>query len=456
MLKTGSAGAAALILAACGGTGPAPANSTSGSSAPTSGAASGSAPTSGATTAPAASPASTGSGPTTIIFHARAGLEGEFYARQAEAFHKAQNKVRVKLELTPNQEYDQKLTTLLAGGQLGDVLWSGIFFVFYPFSARGALMDLRPLAEASKIDMSAFFPAVVEQLTWEGKLTGWPHATHPGWTSMFVNQDAWKAASAPEPQWEWTYEKEWLSALQTVAQSSGAQGKYAFLFDYNPQAAYTFIRSWGGDWIDPNDRTKSLVNTPQTKAALMFMRDLVYQHKVSPPPKAVVEQMFANNLAASWAHGLWANGTLESTIKDTFKWQAFPMPAGPSGRGSFLGADSLCINSESKNPEASFEWVKWLTSKEAQLVQVAEGLPAPTRLDAWDDPTYKDDPNMQPARQWMSTANPWTTPANARAVEFRNTFNQNLQALFLEESDPEAVIEQIHTAVQGVLDKPVA
>jgi multiple sugar transport system substrate-binding protein len=393
-----------------------------------------------------------------ILYHVRTGSQGDYYQVQADAFAKAQDQVTVKLEQTPGGEYEQKLTTLLAGGELGDGFWCAPFLLFYPWSARGICLDMFPLVEADNFDLNVFFPASVEQLTVSGKLTGWPQGAHPGWTSMFTNLDAWQEAGAALPEWEWTYQKEWLDAIQACAIDENGDGetdRYGFNFDYNAQGAYTFIKCWGGDWIDPEDLSTSAIDTEETKAALMFMHDLVYKYKVSPAQEAIVENMWQNGLTASWGYGIWAVSTAKETVQDKFKWQVFPMPAGPAGRGSFVGIDTMSISSATKHPEAVFEWHKWMTTKEAGLLQMDYGFTPSLRYDAWEDPKLADDVNFDAARRWMEVAKPTTFPKNARASEFVSAFNQGFQAFMLEKDNPEPMLQELHEAVQAVLDKPL-
>lgn len=393
--------------------------------------------------------------PAEIRFHARTGVQGEYFQAQADAFHQAQDRVRVTVELTPDAEYDQKLTTLLAGGELGDGWWAAPFHsALYPFASRGVLMNLRDLATEAGEDLGAFFPASIEQLTVDDALVGWPLGTHAGWSSMYLNLDVWQEAGAETPQWEWTYNNEWLAAVQAVM----AGDRFGFMFDYASQAAYTFIRSWGGDWIDQDGAT-SLVNSPETTEALLFMHSLVHEHKVSPPQEAVLPgdayATFVNGITASWAHGVWAASSVENAVGDQFAWQTASMPAGPGGaHGSFQGIDTLCMNAATEHPEATFEWFQWLTTVEAGLAQTEAGLPPTARVETWDEPQIAENPHLQITRQWLEVIEPVTFPENARVTEFRTAVNQNFQALMLDADNPEAAIQQLDEAVQAVLDLP--
>lgn len=388
-----------------------------------------------------------------IRYHARTAYEGTFMQKQAAVFEERSG-IKVNMELIPGGEYDQKLLTLVAGGELGDGWWAAPFVAFYPMVARGITLDQNPLVQRDNLDTKVIFPGVLQQMTIDGKLVGLPQGAHPGWTSMYTNLDAWKEAGNAEPKWEWTYEKEWLPAVKAATTEKDGKRRFGFLFDYAPQGAYTFIKCWGGDWIDSADRKTARMNTEQATAAMMFMHDLVYQHKVAPLQKEIVPDMFANGLTASHTTGIWTVSNFKAAIKDKFKWQVFPAPAGPAGRGSFVGIDTLCINKASKNIDAVFEWHKYLMSKEIAMIQMDAGYSPSPRRDVWSEPFLANDVDRQAAGRWLEVAKPPTFPANGRVNEFVTVFTQAMQSFFLEKDNPKAKLQELNQALQDVLSKP--
>jgi multiple sugar transport system substrate-binding protein len=412
------------------------------------------APNAAATNPPAATQAPKEAA--SIRFHARTGSQGEWYDKEGAAFAERTG-IKVTVELTPNDEYIQKLSTLLAGGELGDSMWSAPFYTFYPFAARGVLLDQQPLADAAGFDLTVFFPAAMQMLNWEGKQLGLPQNSHSGYAQMYTNLDVWEEVGAELPKWEWRYENEWLEAVTAATLDEGQDGKidrFGCIWAHSAQGAYTFIKSWGGDWIDPQDLKTCTINSEMTSEALMFMHDLVYKLKVSPRPEDVVDEMFSNQLTASECTGLWAVATMEKTIEDKFRWQVFPMPAGSAGHGAFLGPTILSINKASKQPDAAFQWHEWLCGKEVGLSQMEAGFNPGARADVWEDPILANDVNRQAAFRLLKEALPPTLPGNANISEFNTVFTQGFQAFLLEKDNPKAKIDELHNAIQAVLDKP--
>ncbi|MEM7532634.1 MAG: substrate-binding domain-containing protein [Chloroflexota bacterium] len=406
--------------------------------------------------APGAAPSGGGddggaSEPTEIVWHTRTGRNEEFYTGQAEIYHEVQDAIRVKIEATPNAEYQQKLATLAAGAELGDSYWGNVFGQLYPFASAGIALDVTPLLEADPWwDADNYFSIGIEQITVDDKLIGLPMSGHPGWTTLYTNVTAMEEKGLPLPEWEWSYQDPWLDVMKEAT----SEEQFGYMFDYNAQNTYNFIRSWGGDWVD-EERKQSTLLSDEAVDAMAFMRSLVEEHGVSPTREQIVNDAFLNEFTATWSHGIWYYGTGLRTIEDKFEWRGFPVPSGPGGqRGSFIGCDTFCINSQGDNIDAAFEWGKFLMSKEARLAAVKGGAPAPFLKEAWEDPFLSEDPTFQAMLQWLEVAQPWSVPANARALEFRNTFNQAISVVLDPDADFMGELENLNAAIQGVLDKP--
>lgn len=437
MLKGIGAGAAGLLLTACGGT---PA----------------------ATKAPDVKGTPPPPEKVEITFHGRSGSQGDFFTAQAEKFTKTVNpNITIKVELTPSADYDTKLTTLVAGGQLGDAYHSYPFGIMYAFAAKGAAMALDNLLAADPAwDPKQFFDSANELIKWNGKSYAVPIGVHAGWSSWPINLDLWNKAGAALPKWEWTYENEFLenvSKVQAYLNTLTDKKRFAYQFDYNAQNTLLYLMSFGGDWIDPKERKTATVNTEASMKGLQLMRDLVNKYKVSPKKTEIVDNAFVNQLIASNNVNAASFGTLRSTVKD-FKWQAFPMPSGPNGtRGSFIGIDFFCINQKSTKTKACMEWFKFFVLNPETAKALLEAGFSPSAVKAnWEKEPLSTDPSYQQVKQWLTVAKGWTLPHNARVPEFNQAFASGLEAVINEANDFKTEVANLQKKVQAVLDMPPA
>jgi multiple sugar transport system substrate-binding protein len=89
-------------------------------------------------------------------------------------------------------------------------------------------------------------------------------------------------------------------------------------------------------------------------------------HKVSPPSAPtdsflqIVNNMKAGRTATTVHHISTAND-MAATFGDAIT--AVPVPRGPNGTGwATFGDGSTCVFSASKNPEAAWRWISWLST----------------------------------------------------------------------------------------------
>ena len=109
-----------------------------------------------------------------------------------------------------------------------------------------------------------------------------------------------------------------------------------------------------------------------------FFIDLHRAHKVTPPSAPtdaflqIVNNLKAGRVAMTVHHISTAN-TMVETFGDNIT--AVPVPRGPNGSGfATFGDGSTCVFSASRNPEAAWRWISWLsTAKNNVLYNKAAG-----------------------------------------------------------------------------------
>ncbi len=112
----------------------------------------------------------------------------------------------------------------------------------------------------------------------------------------------------------------------------------------------------------------------------------------------------------------------------------------------------------SKNPDAAFKFLTWISGKEMNVQAVIQGQKGPiARADFWsDDRVYEKEPTYTKLRPIMESIEPDFTVANFRGEEFDNAFQAVYDAMILAEKTPEEAANQIQADCQAVLDKEPA
>jgi multiple sugar transport system substrate-binding protein len=478
------------LLAACG-TATAVTTTASGSAAGTAAAVtsaattSAAAATSAATTAKAA-PAPTAAVPTpgafatalpapagkkavTLRLHARAGVEDQMFGIELPKFQQANPGVAVSYEVFDGTEYEQKLETLTAGGNLGDVvhLFTGDQ-IYQNFFVSGVTIPLDNLVAQEKFDLTQYYKYSIEGGQVNGKLGGLPFKSHPSRCGLFYNVDMFQKAGIKEPSPDMTIDEFTSAAQKLTVPGDAATATYGYGFLWNDLEYYECVaRQYGGDLFS-DDGSKWTGSTPEAQKAWQYHYDLMNTWKVSINPLQTAPTN--SDLFLSGRLGMYrANiGTKASFLQvKKFKWNMTVPPKGPTGQyGSYAETDLLSITKFSKAVDEAWPLLKWLTSKESGLELAKQtgnrSSTAGGRPDVYNDPSFLSLPGypdgvQKTTQMAMNQVQPYRTAANFRGPELLRTIEPTMELLILGKAKPDSAwLAKLGQDAQDVMDKPRA
>lgn len=277
---------------------------------------------------------------------------------QVDSFNKSQTDIQVKYAVQQNME--QKLLTAIAGGTgLPDVMvWDRFNTPIY--ASKGALMDLDSYVSKDNVNMSNFYSEAVKEMTYKEKLYGIPMDVDN--RCLFYNKTLFKKAGIANPPTTWA-ELEADAVKLTVWKN----GKLACAgMDLSDVGLFSIWLKQAGGQMITSDGIKTAFNSQQGLDVLNFWNRLVYQDKVYTngftQGLASGEDPFVTGKEAMKYDGPWDLATYEKYGSSLSFGVAAP-PAGPNGnKGSNIGGFALAIPAKAKNPDASFEFIKWWTT----------------------------------------------------------------------------------------------
>jgi multiple sugar transport system substrate-binding protein len=374
--------------------------------------------------------------------------------------------VQVKLETFPTNEYFTKVQTLIAGGTAGDVFW-GIYRSTPRFAQNKVIMQLDDLAAQDKFDLGLYWPAAVEASKYQGALYALPFKLHPGPAALYYNvkQVTEAGIKMPEKQMtSWddlikfgkTLTKDGRMGFQTNLSPGGAQN--------TPQVVNMYMRSWGTDLFSA-DGKKTNVNDPKGREAIRFMYDLMHTHKICVDGKGFPDQgenlMIAEKVSMLQAAS--STKSIGTKIGNKFEVRNILMPVGPGGIvGTQAITDHININAKTQNKEAAWALAKLLCGKEVgtRLGGGTGGIASGTTgamKEVFSDPVIMSNPLHPIFVDLVSSAKAPNFPANLREDEAATALHQTLMPIWLGERKPDdAFFKELETAVQSVLDRPMA
>ena len=207
----------------------------------------------------------------------------------------------------------------------------------------------------------------------------------------------------------------------------------------------TTARLWGrmADWVtvvrDKSGKVTKFVITKYDKQAL---KDCLYEYKTAlqwDSPGAltanfdfVVAQIGNGN--AIIAPTMWANCTVwaDGILKEKVPGAKIGLYSCPGGQG-YTGAWSFGVSKVTKNPEAAYWLLRWMTSYDCGTTIFKEGGQVPARMDVLEDPSIHTAEGYYPLGMiadwhiysWKNTARfipdhwYWTTKAGGKVYDMQ-------------------------------------
>ena len=210
------------------------------------------------------------SGDVTLTFALWDKLQKDGMEQMAAAFEKENPGIKIKVEMTPWEQYWTKMQASGAGNTLPDIFWMHPEQV-YEYARGGKIMDITDrIEESDKVDMDKFPENVNNDFNIDGKQYAIPkdYSTFGLWYNKDIFDD--KEMEYPDETWDWDRLKEAAGEL-----TDKEKGIYGLLVQYNTNdSIYHYIWQNEGDIIN-EDETKSGFDDPATVEAVKYLVDFV-------------------------------------------------------------------------------------------------------------------------------------------------------------------------------------
>ncbi|MBK3557625.1 extracellular solute-binding protein [Streptomyces sp. MBT56] len=305
------------------------------------------------------------------------GSEDKVFKKLAEGFEKKHPKVDVKYVNVPFGEAQNKFKNAAqAGDGAPDVIRSEVAWT-PDFANLGYLAPLDGTAALKNQD--DFLKQAVASTKYEDKTYAVPQVIDS--MGIFYNKKMFEEAGVEAPAS--------LDDLKTVAKKikdkTGKTGLY--LRGDDPYYFLSFLYGEGGDMVDAGSQSVT-IDKPEGVKAFKAVKALVDDGTAKTDASDGWENMmqaFKNGDVAMMINGPWA-------VADTLTGKEFtdkgnlgvaPVPAGSAAQGAPQGGHNLAVYAGSKNLDASYAFVEYMTSVDSQATAAGELNLLPTRTSAY-------------------------------------------------------------------------
>jgi len=380
----------------------------------------------------------------------------KYFPVRAKEFGSAHPHITV--DLVPDSGYE-KLMTLLAANDLGDVVWTSTGVgTYFELASQNVFANVEPLASADKYDLKQHFPRAIETArAVDGKLFALPTLIHPSHLGLFYNVNLFESAQVKPPSASWTLE-DVVEAARKLTGAPGPDGRpsrWGLLTETGYPPLVVFLRTFGGEFMDPPTLgKKTALDKQPAKQALQWLYDLRHRHRVHPIKGVDGNVSYENgNVAMMTTH--MSGISRGMSVVDRFKTDAILLPKGPTGkRGSQGHVDMMSINAKTKYKDESFQLLKWFTGREAAPSVFQEhGMPG-SRPDGWTDIEPKAPAMFKVFKEFMDKEGPGplALPWNYRMLEAGQLTDKAFDPLWTGQAGPDQVIASSIGQHQTFLD----
>ena len=254
---------------------------------------------------------------------------------------------------------------------------------FASWAQQGNLLDLRPFVEADleQSVVNDWDPAQYSALfTQDGLQFALPK--YHGALGLYYNKDLFDEYGVDYPTDDWTHE-DYRRAMQQLTHDRSGDGKidlWGSMMDIAWERLQVHVNAWGGHFVNPEDPSRSLMAQPESLAAMEWIRARIWDDRIMAGFLDVqnmeTRQAFLNGHIAMVEDGSWA---LKDILENAdFALGVTTFPAGPARKVTLATTDGFGIYAGTRHPEAAWELLKFLVSRdygramaEAHLLQPA-------------------------------------------------------------------------------------
>ncbi len=262
------------------------------------------------------------------------------------------------------------------------------------FAARGFFLPLDDYVSISSvIKKDTYFETDWKEMFWNDKQILAPFDNSPA--MIWYNKDVFDEAGVAYPPnkyggWKWA---DFLETAQKLTKGTGAEAVYGWAGERNWAYLLNWVWSNGGMLLN-EQKTECVIDMPETVEALQWAADLALKHKVQPSSADMGDAgnagLFFSKRAAMAQKGTW--WALDLKAQEGLRWNVAPVPDGAAGAFARNPLDAWGIWSGTKNPDAAWQFIEFLSQDESLNELAKAGLSVSKRAVMNSDIFLKQEP----------------------------------------------------------------
>ncbi|MBT1166544.1 ABC transporter substrate-binding protein [Bifidobacterium simiarum] len=283
--------------------------------------------------------------------------------KQAEAFNKSQNKIKVVYKKQASQEKaEQALVNAVKAGNAPDLTEVNMDSTI-SLLADGTLQDINQY----KPDLSKISKQAIESFTVGDKLAVIPYKVSPQF--MIVNNKTFKDNGVKVPT---TWDEMISAGKQLKAKNPNI--KLVNLPGEDPSQLVLMAQQFGAKWYSvKGDKWVVDINGAETKKAVNYLQQIVdndmFSNKTYVEWDALMQFFQSGNLATVGTSTWQLSAYQQNFQKSLGDWHAvaWPKESASSSVVTPLNAQGYGVPKGAKNPQAAVEFATWLATNDEAI-----------------------------------------------------------------------------------------
>lgn len=306
----------------------------------------------------------------------------EMAQRMLQDFHATHPNIRVFF--TPDPEnISEQMPLDMAAGTAPDVL-AGCCDLLPAWAQQGYLLDLGPFVDAD-LDRATLEEWDTAQylafFTPDGVQFALPK--YHGALGLFYNRDLFDDARVDYPDGSWSH-GDYHEAMKRLTLDRDGDGRidlWGSMMDIAWERIQVHVNGFGGRFVARTDPEHCLIGKRPALNAMEWIRARIWDDRVMASfldvQNVETRQAFIDQRIAMVEDGSWA--LKDVLVNSEFRVGVAPFPAGPLRRVTLATTDGFAIYAGTRHPEAAWELVKFLVSKEYGRAMAEKSFLQPAR-----------------------------------------------------------------------------
>ncbi len=306
-----------------------------------------------------------------------------------EKFHQEHPNIKVTHEPYGTSGFEDKVLTQAIAGTAPDV-FAGGDKTFFRLIEMDQALDLEPFIQTdlSQEIKNDFAPTQFNAYLSDDGKKRFAIPRTMGVIALYYNKSIFREEKISFPDGSWTHADYRENIKKFVKKNAAGRvirwGGYGMLPQWDRLDAH--LHSFGGSF--QNGRYQCTLGDPKTQSALEWLRSLIWEDNAWPQPSQMENYYFppwTTGKLATIEDGNFMLSYFVRGIDNQFEWDIVPFPIGPAGNYTSMNDDSFMVYKQTKYPEACWELIKFLTSREFLLGQCQAEGPPPSRFSLMDE-----------------------------------------------------------------------